>query len=137
MAWTDTAATLGAEAAAGLKAAKKQIGKRKHKRLVATAVAQMLQLLPGVGRRKARRRARQVTGARPSKKMAKEITGLGWKAGVESIVTALGAAGVAKVVGTVTDKVKEKVERPSTSRVTGSRRRRRSAPTAPPPPTEP
>ena len=138
MAWTDTAAALGAEAAtAGLKAAKKGMGKRKYKRLVATAVAQMLQLLPGVGKRKARRRARQATGARPSKKMVKVVKGLGWKEGAEGIATAVGAAGVAKVVGTVTGKVKEKLERTGTARAAAGRRRRRSGPSAEPPPSEP
>ena len=112
MAWTDAAASLGAQAATtGLKAAKMHMSKRRYKRLVATAVAEMLRQLPGVGRRKARRRARQATGARPSKKLLKTLKQVGWKEGTQTAVAAAGAAGVAKVVGAVTDKLTEGVSR--------------------------
>lgn len=113
MALTDTAAGVGTKVAlAGLKAARARMGKRRYKRFIATAVAEMLQLLPGVGPRKARRRARRVTGVRPSKKLVKAVGRLGWKEGMEGAAAAVGAAGVSKVVGAVGEKVKEKIESP-------------------------
>jgi hypothetical protein len=73
------------------------------------AVAQLLELHPDIGRRKARRRARRVTGARPSKKLLRAAGKLGWKEGAQGAATALGAADVAKVVGAVGGKLKEKL----------------------------
>jgi hypothetical protein len=88
MAWKEVAASLGTEAAlSGL----------------------FLELHPDIGRRKARRRARRVTGARPSKKLLRAAGKLGWKEGAQGAATALGAAGVAKVVGAVGGKLKEKL----------------------------
>jgi hypothetical protein len=116
MAWKDLAAGLGTEAAlSGLKAAKDQMGKGRYKRLIATAVAQLLELHPDIGPRKARKRARRVTGARPSKKLLKAAGNLGWKEAAEGAVAAVSAAGVAKVVGAVGSKVKEKLGNPARS----------------------
>jgi hypothetical protein len=110
MTWKDMAASLGTEAAlGGLKAAKGQMGKQRYKRLIATAVAQLLELQPGIGRKKARRRAQRATGARPSKKLLRAAGKLGWKEGVQGAATALGAAGVAKIVGKVGSKVADKL----------------------------
>jgi hypothetical protein len=54
---------------AGLKAVQKAVSKRKYKRLLATAVAQLLATDPDLGPKKARRRARKVVGAKPAKKL--------------------------------------------------------------------
>ena len=68
MAWKDAAAELGTgRLVSRLTALKATMKKRDFKRLVATTVAQVLEAHPDVGRRKARRWARKVTGTRPGK----------------------------------------------------------------------
>lgn len=125
MTWTDAAASLGAQAATtGLKAARKHMGKRRYRRLVATAVAQMLELLPGVSRRKARRRARRATGARPSKKLAQAVKQVRAREGAKGAFAAVGAAGVAQVVGTVAGKISEKLTPARSARMEGGSQRR-------------
>jgi hypothetical protein len=54
---------------AGLKAVETSVSKKQFKRLIATAVAQLLTMHPDYGAGKARRRARKVVGAKPAKKM--------------------------------------------------------------------
>lgn len=54
---------------AGLKAVESGVSKKQYKRLIATAVAQLLTMHPDFGPGQARRRARKVTGAKPAKKM--------------------------------------------------------------------
>jgi len=51
-----------------LNAARKTISKKDYKRLLSTGVAQLLALHPDFGVGQARRRARKVTGAKPSRK---------------------------------------------------------------------
>jgi hypothetical protein len=110
MGWTEVAAGIGTNTAiAGLKAAKAQMNKRQYKRLLATAVAQILELHPDIGSKKARRRARRLTGARPSKKLMRPIEGMDWKAGAEGAAVAAATAGVAKVAGVFGAKLKEKL----------------------------
>ncbi|MBA3346832.1 MAG: hypothetical protein H0T44_16265 [Gemmatimonadales bacterium] len=105
-------ADLGTHAVvAGLKLARKQVSKRQYKRLIATAVAQLLELHPDYGRRSARKRARQITGSRPSKKLMRAAGGLGVREGVEAAALAAASAGAAKVVGLLGKRVKERVTR--------------------------
>ena len=109
MAWTEVAADIGTGTAiAGLKAARKQMKKREYKRLLATVVAQILELHPDIGPKKARRRARKLTGARPSKKLFR-ADGVDWKTGAEGAVAAVATAGLAKVASTFGSKLKEKL----------------------------
>jgi hypothetical protein len=109
MGWTEAAAGLSTQATiTALEAAKDKVNKRQYKRLIATAVAQLLELHPDFGKRKARRRARQVTGAKPSRKLMRARNNLGWKEGAEGAVAAAATAGVAKVAGIFSDKLQEK-----------------------------
>jgi hypothetical protein len=68
MAWKDAAAQIGTGTLVNrLAALKGTMRKRDFKRLVATTVAQLLEVHPDLGRRKARRWARKATGTRPGK----------------------------------------------------------------------
>jgi hypothetical protein len=110
MTWTEVAANVGTgTAVAGLKAARKHLNKRQYKRLLATAVAEILELHPDIGRKKARRRARRITGARPSRKLRQAVKGLDWKTGAEGAVAAAATAGVAKIASAFGSKLKEKL----------------------------
>ena len=110
MGWKNVAAGLGTQAAvSSLKAAKDQVSKRQYKRLIATAVAQLLELHPDIGPRKARSRARRITGARPSKRLMRVGDNVGWKEGAEATLAAAAVAGVAKVAGAIGSKLKGKV----------------------------
>jgi hypothetical protein len=109
MGWKNVAAGLGTSTTVNaLKAAKDQVSARRYKRLIATAVAQLLELHPDIGPRKARRRARRLTGAKPSKKLMRVSENVGWKEGAEGAVAAAATAGVATVAGIVGSKLKEK-----------------------------
>ncbi|HEX6106545.1 MAG TPA: hypothetical protein VFZ26_13250 [Gemmatimonadales bacterium] len=110
MGWKEVAAGLGTQAAvSSLKAAKDQMSKRQYKRLLSTAVAQLLELHPDIGPKQARRRARRLTGARPSRKLMRAGDNFGWKEGAQTAVAAAATAGVARVAGVVGDKLKEKL----------------------------
>jgi hypothetical protein len=127
MGWSNVAAGLGTEATvSALKAAEGQVSKRKYKRLIATAVAQLLELHPDIGPRKARRRARRLTGARPSKKLLRATKNLGFKEGAEGLVAAAATAGIAKVAGVVGDKLKEKFSGPGDEATNGANAERPS-----------
>jgi hypothetical protein len=68
MAWKDAAAQIGTGRLVNrLAALKETMKKRDFKRLVATTVAQVLEVHPDFGRRKARRWAQKATGTRPGK----------------------------------------------------------------------
>ena len=111
MSWRSVAAGIGTGATVqALKAAKGQVSKRKFKRLIATAVAELLALHPDIGPSKARRRARRITGARPSKKLMRATKQIGVKEGAEALVGAAATAGLAKVAGIVGEKLKEKFD---------------------------
>ena len=73
------------------------------------AVAQLLVLHPDIGPKKARRRAKRLTGARPSKKLLRAADGLGLKEGAEGAVAAAATAGVVKVASVVGEKLKRSV----------------------------
>jgi hypothetical protein len=109
MSWKELAAGLGTQTTvSALRAAKGNVSKTQYKRLIATAVAQLLEEHPDIGPRKARRRARRITGARPSKKMLRTSRMLGLKEGAEGAAGAAVVAGLAKVAGIMGSKLKEK-----------------------------
>jgi hypothetical protein len=111
MSWRSIAAGLGTGATVhALKAVESKVSKRKYKRLIATAVAELLALHPDIGKAKARRRARRLTGAKPSKKLMKASRQVGWKEGAEGVVAAAATAGIATVAGIVGEKLKEKFQ---------------------------
>ena len=111
MGWRSVAAGIGTGATVqALKAVESKVSKRKFKRLIATAVAELLALHPDIGKSKARRRARRITGARPSKKLMRTTSQIGLKQGAEAIVGAAATAGLAKVAGVVGEKLKQKFD---------------------------
>jgi hypothetical protein len=112
MGWRSVAAGIGTGTTVqALKAAEGQVSKRKFKRLIATAVAQLLALHPDIDRAKARRRAKRITGARPSRKLMRASKQIGIKEGAEALVGAAATAGLAKVAGVVGEKLKEKFDK--------------------------
>ena len=94
---------------AGLKAIEKSLSKKQYKRLIATAVAQLLTMHPDYGAGKARRRARKIVGAKPSKKLLVKAGQVGIKEtlGTAAATAATGAA--LKVAGKVGRKITERV----------------------------
>jgi hypothetical protein len=109
MGWKEIAAGVGTRTAVrAIEAARGKVSKRKYKRLIATAVAQLLELHPDIGRQKAVRRARRITGAKPSKKLMRAAAKIGLKEGAEAAVAAAATAGVAKVAGIVGDKLRQR-----------------------------
>jgi hypothetical protein len=116
MPWKEAAAQLGTSTlVSGLKALEGKMKKRDFKRLVSTTVAQLLEVHPGLGRRKARRWARKATGTRPGK------LGLG-KKGDPSLKEAAETVGPAEVVaGTAKAASKLSERRPTRRRARVSR----------------
>ena len=94
---------------AGLKAIEKSLSKKQYKRLIATAVAQLLTMHPDYDAGKARRRARKIVGAKPSKKLLVKAGQVGIKEtlGTAAATAATGAA--LKVAGKVGRKITERV----------------------------
>jgi hypothetical protein len=94
---------------AGLKAVQSSVSKKQYKRLIATAVAQLLAMHPDYGAGKARRRAQKIVGAKPSKKMLVKPGQVGVKEtlGTAAATAATGAA--LKVAGKVGRKLTEAV----------------------------
>jgi hypothetical protein len=114
MAWKEAAAQLGTGTLVnGLKALQGKMKKRDFKRLVSTTVAQVLEVHPGLGRRKARRWARKATGIRPGK----------FTLGTKVLKEAAEAAVVTAVTAGATKAVSKLAERRA------SRRRVKAAPT--------
>jgi hypothetical protein len=109
MGWREVAAGLGTGATAqALKAVEGQVSKGQYKRLIATAVAELLALHPDIGKSKARRRARRITGAKPSRKLLRASKNLGLKEAAEGLVATAATAGLAKVASVVGDKLQDK-----------------------------
>jgi hypothetical protein len=109
MGWKEIAAGVGTRTtASAIEAARGKVSKRQYKRLIATAVAQLLELHPEIGPRKAAKRARRITGAKPSKKLMRAAANIGLKEGAEAAVAAAATAGVAKVAGLVGDKLRQR-----------------------------
>jgi hypothetical protein len=94
---------------AGLKAVESTVSKKQYKRLIATAVAQLLAMHPDYGAGKARRRAQKIVGAKPSKRMLVKAGQVGVKEtlGTAAATAATGAA--LKVAGKVGRKLTERV----------------------------
>lgn len=99
---------------AGLKAVEAGVSKKQYKRLIATAVAQLLTMHPDFGPGQARRRARKMVGAKPSKKVLVKRSQAGLKEGLETAAVAAAGGAALKVAGKlgrkVTERVKETVE---------------------------
>ena len=67
--WKEAAAQLGTSSLVdSLKALEGTMKKRDYKRLVSTTAAQLLELHPGLGAKKARRWVRRATGTKPAKR---------------------------------------------------------------------
>jgi hypothetical protein len=110
MGWKKAAAQLGTGAmVSALRALEPQLKKRDYKRLVATTVAQLLALYPGLGPRKARHRAQRATGTRPSKKAMLAMAKIGLKETAEAAAAAALTAGATKVVGKLANRAKERL----------------------------
>ena len=117
MGWKEIAAGVGTRTTVGaIAAARGHVSKRQYKRLIATAVAQLLELHPDIGRQKAVKRARRITGAKPSKKLMRAAAKIGLKQGAEAVVAAAATAGVAKVAGIVGDRLRQRFGSDSESR---------------------
>jgi hypothetical protein len=113
--WKDQAAQLGmGTVVVALKAVERGVSKKKYKRLLATAVAQLLAVHPDIGPAKARRRARKATGAKPAKNMLVKAGKAGLKEGLETAAVAAASGAALKVASKlgrkVTAKVKDTVE---------------------------
>ena len=95
---------------AGLKAVESTVSKKQYKRLIATAVAQLLTMHPDYGPGQARRRARKVVGAKPARKMLIKRRQAGLKEGLETAAVAAAGGAALKVAGKLGRKVTEKVK---------------------------
>lgn len=95
---------------AGLKAVESGVSKKQYKRLIATAVAQLLTMHPDFGPGQARRRARKVVGAKPSKKVLVKPGQAGLKEGLETAAVAAAGGAALKVAGKLGRKVTERVK---------------------------
>jgi hypothetical protein len=97
---------------AGLKAVESSVSKKQYKRLIATAVAQLLSIHPDFGAGKARRRARQVVGAKPARKMLVKPGKVGVKKGLATAAAAVAGGAALKVAGKLSRKVSDRVAEP-------------------------
>jgi hypothetical protein len=94
----------------GLKAVESGVSKRKFKKVLATAVAQLLTMHPDRGPGQARRRARKVVGVKPSKKLLVKPGKPGLKEGVETAAVAAAGGAALKAVGKLGRKVSERLK---------------------------
>lgn len=95
---------------AGLKTVQGRLPKKQYKRLIATAIAQLLTMHPDIGPSQARRRARKVTGAKPARKLLVKRGTAGAKEGLEAAAVAAAGGAALKVAGKLTRKVAERVK---------------------------
>ena len=95
---------------AGLKAVEQGVSKKQFKRLIATAVAQLLTMRPDYGRGKAVRRARKMVGAKPARKMVVRPGKVGVKHGLETVAAAAASGAALKVASKLGRKVTERVK---------------------------
>jgi len=95
---------------AGLKAVESGVSKKQYKRLIATAVAQLLTMHPDFGPGQARRRARKLAGAKPAKKLLVKRGQTGLKEGLETAAVAAAGGAALKVAGKLGRKVSERVK---------------------------
>ena len=109
MAWKELAAQVGTQAlVGGLRSIEGKVSKRQYKRILATAVAEVLELHPKLGRGRARRLAQKITGQRPLKRALKAAGDLGVKEGLEAAAVAAAGAGAAKVVRSLARPLKKR-----------------------------
>src|SRR5687768_7803791 len=109
--WKNKATQLGlGTLVAGLTALRSGVSKRNYKRLLATAVAQLLATHPDLGPRQARRRAQRATGAKPAKKLLVKPGNIGLKEGLEAAAVAAVGSVAAKAAGTLGHRVVAKLE---------------------------
>jgi hypothetical protein len=94
---------------AGLKTIESSLSKKQFKRLIATAVAQLLALHPDYGAGKARRRARKVVGAKPAKKLLIKPGKVDVKKSLETVAAAAATGAALKVASKLGRKVTERV----------------------------
>lgn len=94
---------------AGLQAVKQGISKKQYKRLISTAVAQLLTMHPDYKAGEARRRARKVVGAKPVRKMLVKRGKVGVKQGLETVAAAAAGGAAMKVAGKLGRKVTERM----------------------------
>jgi hypothetical protein len=115
--WKTQVAQLGLGAVVvGLEAVRGRLSKGEYKRVLATAVAQLLALHPDLGPAKARRRARKVTGAKPAKRLIVKPVGDTLRKSVEATAVAAASAGALKMVGALGQRVASKLEEAHESR---------------------
>jgi hypothetical protein len=109
--WKDQAAQLGiGTLVVGLKAIRSGISKRKYKRLLATAVAQLLATHPDLGPGQARRRAQWAARAKPSKKLLVKPKSAGLKESIGTAAVAAASGAALKAAGRIGQKVVAKLE---------------------------
>jgi len=94
---------------AGLKAVESTVSKKQYKRMIATAVAQLLTMHPDFGSGKAIRRARKLVGAKPAKKMLVKSGKGGAKEALGTAAAAAATGAALKVAGKVGRKLTERV----------------------------
>jgi hypothetical protein len=94
---------------AGLKTIESSLSKKQFKRLIATAVAQLLALHPDYGAGKARRRARKVVGAKPARKLLIKPGTVDVKKSLETVAAAAATGAALKVASKLGRKVTERV----------------------------
>ena len=94
---------------AGLKTIENSLSQKQFKRLIATAVAQLLALHPDYGAGKARRRARKVVGAKPAKKLLIKPGKVDVKKSLETVAAAAATGAALKVASKLGRKVTERV----------------------------
>jgi hypothetical protein len=95
---------------AGLKAVQTSVSKKQYKRLIATAVAQLLTMHPDFRAGQARRRARKLVGAKPAKKLLIKRGQAGLKEGLETAAVAAAGGAALKVANKLGRKVSERVK---------------------------
>jgi hypothetical protein len=104
MVWKEAAAQLGTGTlVTGLKALEGTMKKRDFKRVLSTTVAQLLEVHPDLGPRKARRWAKKATGVRPGKVGVGKRGNVGLKEAAEAAGVAALTAGAAKVAGKLSE----------------------------------
>ena len=94
---------------AGFKAVENTLSKKQYKRLIATAIAQLLTMHPDYGAGKARRRAKKIVGAKPSKKLLVKAGAVGVKETLGTVAATAATGAALKVAGKVGRKITERV----------------------------
>ena len=109
MAWKELAAQVDTRPLVRrLRSIEHKVTKGQYKRLIATAVAELLQLHPKLGPRKARRWARKATGSRPLKRALQTASDLAIKEGLGAAAVAAAGVGAAKVMRTLARPLKRR-----------------------------